>query len=116
MDGIPKRQVCMLCVPAYEARGDQGIQKVAPGKTGCPKPATGGSYNTQGRVLIPSLCVHVGRSVSQQLLGGCVPRDLHAPVPPNVQMEGPGPATEQSMYLRPGTEDSDSIHVFIIFH
>lgn len=28
---------------------------------------------------------------------------LHAQVPPNGQMEGPGPATRHNMYLRPAT-------------
>lgn len=38
------RFACM-CVPVCGA-GDWGTQEDAPGKTGCPRPATGGSYNT----------------------------------------------------------------------
>lgn len=108
-----------MCVAVYEARGDRGIQEAAPGKTGCPRPATGGSYSTWGGVedhVSVCMCVHMYRAVYQQLLWGCVPRGLHAQMPPNVQMEGPGPATERSMYLRPAAGDSDSMYIFIIFH
>lgn len=91
-----------LCVRQEETRGSRKLIQ--------------GRLAAQGQLLEgATTCeVHVCRSVCQQLLWGCVPWGLHVQVPPHVQMESP--ATEQSMDLRPGSENSDTMYVFIAFH
>lgn len=94
--------VCPCVWGKGETRGSRSPLSGRPGIQG--QLLEGSTVHEVGwKNICTCVCMHVSSSEYQQLPWGCVPRASHAQVPPAGETEDPGPATGQSVCLRPAT-------------